>query len=154
MSGFLDSLLDDVRRQIERHRNRPFLNAAMAACALAASAGGEITFSQRIRVDQILDTLERLQVFDPHEGVELFNEYSAAILASSREGHERARAALAPFVGDAATAGLLVRICLAVAESAGERSLSQEIEVVMLCGVLGVDPALAGLYRDGSELVE
>jgi len=148
MAGFLDSLLDDYRALMERHRNRPFLNAAMAACALAASARGEVTFSQRIRVDQILETLERLQVYDPHEGVDLFNHYSEAILAASREGHEQAHAALQPFVDDPETAGLLVRICLAVTEASGETTLSQQIEVVMLCGLLGVENIPPGLYPD------
>ena len=150
MSGILQSLLDDYRASRERHRSRPFLKAAMAACALAASARGEVTFSQRIRVDQILDTLERLKVFDPHDGVDLFNHYSNAILAASREGHDEAIAALQPFVDDPESAGLLVRICLAVAEAGGEKTLSQEIEVVMLCSLLGVDAVPAGLYTDGA----
>jgi len=146
MAGFLQSLLDDYQTQMERHRNRPFLNAAMAACALAACAEGEVTFSQRIRVDQILDTLERLKMFDPHEGVDRFNEYAAAILASPREGQQRAQEEVAKFTRDPETAGLLVRICLAVAEAGGEKSLSQQIQIVMLCSLLGVEPRHAGLY--------
>jgi len=148
MTGILQTLLDDYRALLERLRGRAFLDAAMAACALAACARGEVTFSQRIRVDQILDTLERLQVYDPHDGVDRFNHFSSAILDSSREGHEKAHAALRPFVHDPESAGLLVRICLAVAEAGGEKTLSQEIEVVMLCGLLGVDPVPAGLYTD------
>jgi hypothetical protein len=42
-----------------------------------------------------------------------------------------------------------VRICLAVADSAGDQSLSQRIEAVMLCDLLGVDPERAGLVEDG-----
>jgi tellurite resistance protein len=150
MAGFLQSLLDDYRQQMERHRNRRFLNAAMAACALAACAEGEVTFSQRIRVDQILDTLERLKVFDPHEGVDLFNAYTGDILTAPRDGQRRAQEAVQEFTGDPETAGLLVRICLAVAESSGDKSLSQQIQIVMLCSLLGVEPRHAGLYTDGS----
>ncbi len=146
MSGYLQSLLDDYRTVMERYRNRPFLNAAMAACALAACAEGEVTFSQRIRVDQILDTLERLKVFDPHEGVDLFNHYAEAILESPKEGQARAQAAVKAFTGDPESAGLLVRICLAVAEAAGDKSISQQVQIVMLCSLLGVEPRFAGLY--------
>lgn len=146
MTGFLDSLLSDYQTQMARHRNRPFLKASMAACALAAVADGAPTLSERIRVDQILETLEALKIFDPHEGVELFNEYSKAILDSPREGRGRVMSELKPATNDPETADLLVRMCLAVAEAKGEKSLVDEIEIVMLCTVLGVDPADAGLY--------
>lgn len=154
MAGFLHNLLEDYHAVMERHRNRRFLNAAMAACALAACASGEVTFSQRIRIDQILDTLERLKVFDPHEGVDLFNDYASAILASPRSGQERAQAAVRAFTEDPDTAGLLVRICLAVAEASGDPCLSQEIQIVMLCSLLGVTPQHVGLYADGAELLD
>ncbi len=149
MTGLLDNLLHDIRIQLERHRNRPFLKAAMAGCALAATATGEVSFSERIRVDQILDTLEQLEVFDPHEGVELFNEYSQAILDSPRLGHEQAMLALAKVTDDPSSARVLLRVCLAVAEASGEKSLSQEIEMMMLCSTLGIGPKAVGLYEKG-----
>lgn len=156
MTGFLDSLLSDYQTQMARHRNRPFLKASMAACALAAVADGAPTLSERIRVDQILETLEALKIFDPHEGVELFNEYSRAILNAPREGRDRVMAELKPAINNPETANLLVRMCLAVAEAKGEKSLVDQIEIVMLCSVLGVDPEDAGLYTGdlAGELAE
>ncbi len=150
MPGFLASLLNDYEAQMERHRNRPFLKASMAACALAAVADGSPTFSERIRVDQILETLEALKVFDPHDGVELFNKYSKGILEAPRDGRAKALAAVQAVTKDSDTAGLIVRICLAVAESKGEKTLVDQIEIVMLCTLLGVEPIEAGLYTDGS----
>ena len=146
MAGFLQSLLTDYQQQIQRHQNRPFLNAAMAACALMAGSGGEITFSQRIRVDQILETLEKLQIFDPHEAIDLFNDYTQNILDAPRAGHARALAAVQKVTANKETAGLLVRICMAVAQAGGEKNLSQQIEIVMLCSLLQVEPEATDLY--------
>jgi len=146
MAGFLQSLLTDYHKHLERHQNRPFLNAAMAACALMSSSGGEITFSQRIRVDQILETLEKLQIFDPHEAVDLFNDYTWAILEDPKAGHARALAAVQKCTADQDTAGLLIRICMAVAHADGEQKLSQQIELVMLCSLLQVEPQATDLY--------
>ena len=123
----------------------------MAACALAASVDGAPSFSERIRVDQILETLEQLQVFDPHEAVELFNEYAEDILADPKEGKDRARKALAAFVDERETAELLIRICLAVAEASGETNLTEQVEIVTLCSLLGVDPDYASLYTHPSS---
>jgi tellurite resistance protein TerB len=159
MAGFLQSLLADYQNQMQRHQNRPFLNAAMAACALMSGSGGEITFSQRVRVDQILETLEKLQIFDPHEAINLFNDYAQAILDNPRDGHARALAAVQAVtsaeVSEGGTAGetasLLVRICMAVAQAGGERNLSQEIEIVMLCSLLEVEPENTDLYIHRDE---
>lgn len=151
MPGFLTSLLTDYREGVERQRNRPFLRASMAACALVAAADGEVSFGERIRVDQILDTLERLKVFDPHEGVDVFNEFTAAILAAPRRGREDALEAVRAVTADPDTAALLVRMCLAIAESGGEKPLATQIEIVMLCSLIGVDPHNLGLYIDDPE---
>jgi tellurite resistance protein len=86
--------------------------------------------------------------------VDLFNDYASAILDSPRSGQERAQSAVQAFTEDPETAGLLVRICLAVAEASGDPSLSQEIQIVMLCSLLGVTPQHVGLYADGSELLD
>ncbi len=132
--------MDDYELEMERHRQRPFLKASMAACALAAVADGAPTFCARIRVDQILETLEALKIFDPHEGVDLFNEYSKALLKSPADGYEKALDAVKAMTGNPDTSALLVRMYLAVAEAKGERSDTDEAEFDAACKTLGVDP--------------
>ena len=92
MTGILADLVDRYQEHLERLKNRAFLRATMAACALVAVADGRVTFSERVRVDQILETLEALRIFDPHEGVNLFNEFVDAIRAHPRDGHGHASA--------------------------------------------------------------
>ena len=146
MAGFLASLISDYGAEMERHRNRPFLRAAMAACALAATADGEVSFGERIRVDRILDTLGRLRIFDPHEAVDLFNDFTRDLLERPREGHEAALEAVQRVVRDEpATAPLVARMCLAVAESHGALTPASRAEIATLCRRIGVDPAAAGL---------
>lgn len=151
MAGFLSSLLDDYELEIERHRQRPFLKASMAACALAAVADGAPTLSERIRVDQILETLGALKIFDPHEGVELFDGYSKALLESPQEGHQKALDAIKAVTGNPDTSALLVRMCLAVAEAKGEKTRLDEVEIEAVCNALGVDPHALGVYGENSS---
>jgi len=148
MAGFINSLTQQYRTQMDRHHNQPFLKAAMAACALVATADGEVSFSETVRVDQIVDTLEQLKAFDPHEAVDLFREYCDAVLQNPKDGHARVVNELDRVSDDPETADLLIRICLAVAESNGETSLADQIEIVTLCSLLEVDPAHFGLYKD------
>ena len=150
MSGFFASLIGQYREQMERHQRRPLLEASMAACAITAMADGNVSFPERVRVDQILDTLDQLSVFDPHEGVELFNEYVTAIQENGAKGHAKAIAAIRDFAEDTESAELIVRICLAISEAEGEISLVDQVATVTLCSQIGVDPTKFGLYRPGA----
>ena len=145
MSGMLDNLKRFFQDRSEKEQNRPFLEAAMAACAMVSASEGEVSFADRIRVDQIMETLTRLKVFDPHEGVDLFNHYTGHILASPKEGREAALNTIKTVASDLETAELLIDLCLAVSLSDGITSLVEHIEIVSLCGLIGVDPDKIGL---------
>ena len=122
----------------------------MAACALVASADGEISFGERIRVDQIFDALDTLKIFDSNEAVNLFNKYASGIFAAPKEGRGHAIAALKGVADDAEKSALLMRIFLAICEIGETKSLVKQIEVVMLCGLLGIEPDDFGLYIDNA----
>ena len=145
MSGMLDNLKRFFQDRSEKEQNRPFLKAAMAACAMVSASEGQVSFADRIRVDQIMDTLTRLKAFDPQEGVELFNRYTKSILASPQEGREAALKVIKSVTSDPETAELIIDLCLAVSLSDGVTSLVEHIEIVSLCGLIGVDPDKIGL---------
>jgi tellurite resistance protein TerB len=153
MAGILKSLVDNYQAHLERQRNRPFLDGVMAACALVATADGEVSFAERVRVDQILATLDALKVFDPHEGIDIFNEFTDAILANPAEGHETAFQAMADVAQDAENGALMVRICCAISEANGEKSLADQIEITSICSRLGLDPGNCGIY-DPKRIIE
>ena len=115
------------------------------------SLRGHVNFSDRIRLDQILSTLDRLKIFDPHEGVEIFNDFITKIRTSPKDGHEEALVAVKEVATDKKTAELIVRLCLAISLSDGKTSMVEQIEIVSFCSLLGVDAKLLGL--DMQELM-
>ncbi|MGJ3261206.1 MAG: tellurite resistance TerB family protein [Rhodospirillales bacterium] len=148
MAGVIAILSDKFQEHLERQRNRPFLEGVMAACALVATTDGEVSFAEQVRVDQILQTLDQLKVFDPHEGVDIFRDFSDAIIENPHEGHDKALAAVGKVSEDLEAGALLLRVCLAVSEADGEVSLADQIEIVSMCSRFGIDPADCGLYID------
>ena len=148
MTGFLANLINNWQDALNRHRHRPFLEAAMAACAVIATDDGIVSFAERVRVDQILETLDQLNIYDPHEAVDIFNEYVDEINQSAKTGHARAMESVETFSNDPESASLIIRICLAVAEADGKATLADQIEIVTLCSLLGVNPEGMGLYLD------
>ena len=123
----------------------------MAACAMVSVSKGQVDFCDRVLLDQILTTLDRLKIFDPHEGVEIFNDFITKIRTSPKDGHEDALAAVKEVATDKKTAELIVRLCLAISLSDGKTSMVEQIEIVSFCSLLGVDANLLGL--DMEELV-
>jgi tellurite resistance protein len=150
MSGFLENLTSYYQERLARLRNRPFLKATMAASALVAVADGSVSFSQRMRMDQIMETLTALKVFDPHEGVDLFNDYVREIVDSPKGGRDAALKAITAGARDDETKRLMIRVCLAISEASGDIGLVEQIEIVSLCSLLEVDPGACGLYTDVS----
>lgn len=149
--GFIDTLKKNHRLQLRRNHNRPFLKGVMAACALVAIADRVVSFGERVRIDQILETLDALKVFDPHEGISLFDEIIDDIKKSPEKGRERAFQALEAVAIDEETKKLILRICIAVSEANGKKMLEDQIEIVSLCSQLGIDPRDCGLYVDKSK---
>ena len=145
MSGMLGNLMRFFQDRSEKEQNRPFLEAAMAACAMVSASEGQVSFADRIRVDQIMETLAQLKVFNPQEGVDLFNHYTGRILASPKEGREAALKTIKTVTADPEIAELLIDLCLAVSLGDGVTSLIEHIEIVSLCGLIGVDPDKIGL---------
>ena len=148
MSGVIASLTGIFQERLERQRNRPFLEGVMAACALVATTDGDVSLAEQVRVDQVLQTLDQLRVFDPHEGVDIFREHTDAILENPELGHENALEVIAKIATNPETGALLVRVCIAISEADGELGLADQIEIVSICTRFGIDPAECGLYID------
>ncbi len=148
MSGFLENLKRNYLSHMERQKNRPFLEGVMAACAMVATADGEVSFAERVRVDQIMQSLQQLKIFDPHEGIDIFNEFTDLILEHPATGHETAFLAMDRIAKNADNGALMLRICIAICEvNSGDR-MADQIEIVSLCSRLGLDPTDLGLYVD------
>lgn len=145
MSGFLENLKRNYQSHMERQRNRPFLEGVMGACAMVATADGEVSFAEKVRVDQILQSLKKLKVFDPHEGIDIFNEFTDLILEHPATGHETAFMAMERVAQSPEDGALMIRICMAICEADSESNIADQIEIISLCSRLKLNPKDFGL---------
>ncbi len=154
MTGLIEDFVSYLSKRLERHRNYPFLRATMAACALVDAADGEVTYLERVMVDQLMETLEELKVFDPHEGVELFNDFVEEIKDNPQQGRDSALEVVMDETDKhPEKTELLIRVCVAVSEVNGEIPMPDQIEIVRLCSELGVELEDCGLYTDSGTLL-
>ncbi len=148
MSGFLENLKRNYLSHMERQKNRPFLEGVMGACAMVATADGEVSFAERVRVDQILQSLKKLTVFDPHEGIDIFNEFTDLILEHPATGHETAFLAMERVAQSPEDGALMIRICIAICEADSEKNIADQIEIISLCSRLKLNPKDFGFDID------
>ena len=56
-------------------RDKDFLKAAMAACALIILADGDSALSERFAIDDLLARMERLRLYDPHKAIAILDDF-------------------------------------------------------------------------------
>jgi tellurite resistance protein TerB len=129
---------ETLRRGLARFRNRAFLDAVMAAAALVATADGEVTFSELSKLDDVLENVQDLQIYDPHVAVDLYRDYADAIMEDRDRGRRDAFERVSRISGNDEEASLLVRVALAISRADGEFTSTERQTVSELCGVLGL----------------
>jgi tellurite resistance protein TerB len=144
MPALFRQITDSLRVEIAKHRNRPFLEAAMAASASIAIADGVVSYSERSRVDAILEKLDELRIFDPHTAIDLFNDYVEVLTSDGEAGWTQVRGIVVRFSGKQ-EAELLIRIALAMSFADGEFSPQERTRVRELCDALSLAPELFDL---------
>jgi len=96
-------------------RVEPFIEAAMAASALVATAGGEAGFAERHKVDEILENLTTFTSFSYRSALLHFESFADEIFRRPAEGQARALKAIAAVADSAEDARVILRIACAVA---------------------------------------
>ena len=136
MDSIFRAARTSLAEKMERHRNKSFLEAMMSATALLALADREIVLSQRLALDFILENVKELKVFDIHQAVDLFRDYSKAVQQDFNKARERVLKTVAKFSGDQQKATLLVRASILIAKADGDFSEPEQKVVDELCRVL------------------
>ena len=134
------NLLGGLNKRLERRRNRDFLDAALAVSVLATQAEGSISLSERYRIDNIFERVERLQIYDSHQVAQILDKF----LAELREAPETAREVLLHKIErvaeDRKIAELIVRIALSVSQFGCGYDGPKRARITEICAALGYAP--------------
>ena len=129
---------ETLRNSLSRMKNRQFLDATMAATALVATADGEVTFSELSALDSVLESIQDLQIYDPHVAVDIYRDFADAIADNREQGRDTALVAASKIVGDHDAAELVIRVAIAISKADGELSPQESDVIHELCELLGV----------------
>ena len=140
-----------LNEQLRRYRNKPFLEAMMAATAFLALADEKILLSERLALDYILENVKQLKLFDVHKAVNMFCDYGEMIKNDYDLGKEKVFKAVTKFSGDTEKASLIIRACVLIAKADGHFSEEEQEVVNELCQVLGMESSEVCIIETEAE---
>lgn len=144
MSGILRDALNAIALEFERFRNRPFLEAVMAAAALVATADGAVKLAELATLDEVLETVRALRVYDPHRAVDIYRDYAIEMQEDPKPARERALKAIARVADEPEAAQILIRIALAIARSDDEPGDAEREMLGTICDTLRLPLSVLG----------
>lgn len=135
-----DTLLRKLITELQRYQNKEFLKAAMAVCALAAIADGEVSLSERYSIDQAIASEPALRPFDTATAVRILDDYIFAIREEADTAKEVLYNKVRRIAGDPKQARTLMRVAYLIIVADQQIREAEKEEFVRLCGLLNLEP--------------
>lgn len=130
-----------LQDEVNKFRNKDFMEATVAACALVAAADGSISSAEKQKMMGFIQQNDALKVFKTQDVIAAFNDMVAKFEFDSSIGKAEALAKIGKLRSKPDAARLCVRVCCAVAASDGSFDESERRVVREICTDLGLNPA-------------
>ncbi|SDL16088.1 tellurite resistance protein TerB [Paenibacillus sp. OK060] len=143
MSSFrnwLNSTKQGLEDQVKRFKNKDFMDAVVAGCALVAFADGTIDASEKNKMAGYINLSQELKVFDMAVVIERFNHYVNNFEFSPEIGKQEALKAIAKFKSKPEVGRVIVGVCSAIGSADGNFDDQERRVVAEICTVLGLNP--------------
>ncbi|MEI2281659.1 tellurite resistance TerB family protein [Paenibacillus polysaccharolyticus] len=143
MSSFknwLNSTKQGLEDQVKRFKNKDFMDAVVAGCALVAFADGSVDASEKNKMAGYINLSQELKVFDMTTVIERFNHYVNNFEFSPEIGKQEALKAIAKFKSKPEVGRVIVGVCSAIGAADGNFDDQERRVVAEICTVLGLNP--------------
>ncbi|MNW23424.1 Tellurite resistance protein TerB [compost metagenome] len=144
MSSFrnwLNSTKLGLEDQVKRFKNKDFMDAVVAGCALVAFADGSVDASEKNKMAGYINLSQELKVFDMAVVIERFNHYVSNFEFSAEIGKQEALKAIAKFKSKPDVGRVIIGVCSAIGAADGNFDDQERRVVAEICSVLGLNPS-------------
>ncbi len=134
-----DKLRNKLPADIERFQSQEFLEAAMAVCALAATADEKVSFPERLKIDDILAKEPALNGFGAEEANDILDGYIRALGLDAKKARRVLSEKVGRMAGDQEASQKLIRVAYQVIGADHKIQAREKSEFNRLCGLLDLD---------------
>ena len=132
---------EKLTTEVGKFKNKEFMEAIVAGCALVAAADGEISSAEKLKMSGFIKNSDELKVFDMDKVIEAFNRVCSKFEFDEQIGRAEALAIVGKIKDKPEQARLLIRVCMAIGASDGDFDDQEKAVCRMLCAELGLTPS-------------
>jgi len=134
-----------AKDSVARFKNKDFLEAVVAGCALVAAADGTIDAKEKETMAGFIQRDEALKIFDMAQVITSFNKFVSNFEFNATIGKAEALKAVRKMKANEEAARLLIRVYSAIGMADGDFSDSEKNVIREICTELGLTPSDFGL---------
>ncbi|MDB5961217.1 MAG: Tellurite resistance TerB [Massilia sp.] len=137
----LKTKASELKTEALKYKNKDFLNAAMAGCALISMADGSVSSEEKQKMIKFIESNDALSVFTTSDVIKAFQDYVGQLEFDKDIGEAKAYQSLHKMKSNAEASRLLVRMIIAVAASDGDFDAKEQIVAGKIIRELGMSPS-------------
>lgn len=139
VKNWLNKQKSSIQENISRHKNKDFLDAVVAGCALVAAADGKIDASEKQKMVDFIGRSDELKVFDIKEVIQRFTLFTDGFEFDHGIGTGEAMKTIAKIKSNAEASRLLIQVLCAVGMADGSFDENEKKVVKNICVELKLD---------------
>ncbi|MCD1261468.1 tellurite resistance TerB family protein [Paenibacillus athensensis] len=143
--SWLQNTKQGLTDQVKKYKNKDFLDAVVAGCAVVAAADGSIDSSEKQKMAGYISRSEELKVFGISDAIARFNHFAGNYEFDAIIGKQEALKTIGKFNGKPDMGRVIVGVCCAVGAADGDFDPKEQAVVREICGALGLNPGEFGV---------
>lgn len=143
--SFLDTLKQKagearskLATEVGKFRNREFMEACVAGCALVAAADGSIDSAEKQKMMKFIQQSDELKVFDAKDVITFFNKIADNFEFDNEIGKAEALKVIGKLRSKPDAARLMVRVCCAIGSADGNFDDKEKQIILAMCRDLNI----------------
>ncbi|ELR98533.1 tellurite resistance TerB family protein [Gloeocapsa sp. PCC 73106] len=138
---WLENQRKNLQNEIVKFKNKEFLDAVVAGCALVAAADGHIDASEKRKMEGFIGRSPELQVFDMDQVMKKFNTIADNFEFSEAIAKRQALNTIAVIKNNPQAAKLLITVCCSIGAADGNFDEDEKAMVREMCRELALNPS-------------
>ncbi|NQX64201.1 tellurite resistance TerB family protein [Paenibacillus qinlingensis] len=139
--SWLQNSKQGLTEQVKKFKNKDFMDAVVAGCAIVAAADGTIDSNEKQKMAGYMSRSEELKVFDMSDVIARFNHYVGNLEFDAMIGKQEALKSIAKFKGKPEIGRVIVGVCSAIGAADGDFDDKEKAAVRDICNSLGLNPS-------------
>lgn len=127
--------------EVSKFKNRTFMEATVAACAMVAAADGTISAQEKQKMAGFIRNSEELKVFEMTEVIAVFEKVVGNFDFDAEIGKAEALKLIGRLRGNEEQARVMVRVACAIGASDGDFDEDEKSVARGICKELGLNPS-------------